>query len=875
MNRLPCRKAALWLVALFILSGSQARAQSVAIVVDDGTMPRAAQHGLDKLEAALRTRGLTVMRGRQAVAASALVVVAGLRNANGPAAQALSSLNGSVPTVAEALTIRRGVPFAGKSALLLVGSDSVGLMYAALDIADAVRWSANRANPFELVRDTSEQPFIKTRAVSMYTMNRAYFESRFYDERFWTRYFDMFAANRFNQFVLIPGYENSGFLAPLYPYLFDVPGFSQVKMLGLSHDEQARNLATLKNVIRLAHDRGIKFELGLWSHIDRPAPGELDSADPGQQEIARARFASQQIPGFVPRIEGVTYENVLAYTKAALVRLRELLPDVDSLGFREHNESGLRDEMVPSFWHEIFAVLKGVNKPIDLRAKGVSRDLFADAVHQGLDTTVNTKVWMEQLGLPFHPTHINKGNQFDQRHGYADLLQYPQFYKMTWNVWTGGTTRLLLWGDPDYVRRFAGAARLYDSDSVEINESGATKMHGDAHDATPIPILTPSYRTYDYEFERYWQYYRVWGRNLYSPDTSRDVFDREFVERFGPQAAPHVSRALTAASRVLPRIVAGSYLYVHFPTTNGWPEMQRQGNLPTYAAREEGSDIQQFMNVHDAATSLVNGTDTAMRRPEETSYWFASTSATILAELAEAEKSLGTRRSPEFLATAADLKILAGLARYHSSRLLAGVEYNLYKMTGSLESFDAAIGHERQAIAAWSDAVAAAGDVYTATMTFGPHVKGFPRHWSEELQLLRRDFDALLAERQTAKATAGVSTVHIRSWNPSVRSPQATVARASLATPGRDLSVTATVSAPAGVKWVRLRYRHVNQKEDYQSIDMKPQSPGQYVAAIPGAFITPMFDLMYFVEVVDNAGSGRMFPDLEQETPYVIVSVAR
>jgi hypothetical protein len=505
MNRLPCGKAALCRIAVFVLWASHAYAQSVAIVTDDGMMPPA-QHGLGKLESALRAKGLTVVRGQRAVAAGSFVVVAGLGNGNGAAAQVLAAQNAAVPPVAEALTIRRTVPFAGKSALLLVGSDSVGLMYAALDVADAVRGSSSRADPFALVRDTTEQPVIKTRAVSMYTMNRAYFESRFYDEQFWTRYFDMFAANRFNQFVLIPGYENSGFLAPLYPYLFDVPGFPQIRMLGLSQDQQTRNLATLRNVIRLAHARGIKFELGLWSHIDRSAPGELDSPDPGQQEIARARFASQQIPGFVPKVEGVTYENVLAYTKAALIRLRELLPDVDSLGFREHNESGLRDEMVPSFWHEIFSVLKGVNKPVDLRAKGVSRDLFADATQQGLQTTVNTKVWMEQLGLPFHPTHINKGNQFDQRHGYADLLQYPQFYKMTWNVWTGGTTRLLLWGDPDYVRRFAGAARLYDSDSVEINESGATKMHGDAHDTTPIPILTPSYRTYDYEFERYWQY---------------------------------------------------------------------------------------------------------------------------------------------------------------------------------------------------------------------------------------------------------------------------------------------------------------------------------------------------------------------------------
>jgi hypothetical protein len=32
---------------------------------------------------------------------------------------------------------------------------------------------------------------------------------------------------------------------------------------------------------------------------------------------------------------------------------------------------------------------------------------------------------------------------------------------------------------------------------------------------------------------------------------------------------------------------------------------------------------------------------------------------------------------------------------------------------------------------------------------------------------------------------------------------------------------------------------------------------------------------MYFVEVLDAKGNGRMYPDLEKELPYVIVQLAR
>ena len=60
---------------------------------------------------------------------------------------------------------------------MLCGADSRGLMYAALDTADRVQWAAKSANPFEYIRDTSEKPYLAHRAVSMYTMQRAYFEA--------------------------------------------------------------------------------------------------------------------------------------------------------------------------------------------------------------------------------------------------------------------------------------------------------------------------------------------------------------------------------------------------------------------------------------------------------------------------------------------------------------------------------------------------------------------------------------------------------------------------------------------------------------------------------------------------------------------------
>jgi hypothetical protein len=93
---------------------------------------------------------------------------------------------------------------------------------------------------------------------------------------------------------------------------------------------------------------------------------------------------------------------------------------------------------------------------------------------------------------------------------------------------------------------------------------------------------------------------------------------------------------------------------------------------------------------------------------------------------------------------------------------------------------------------------------------------------------------------------------------------------------GPDLQVAAQVTAPAGVKSVRLRYRHTTQYEDYQTAEMTLDAKtGNYIARIPPSFTDPKWDLMYFIEVVDKKGAGRMFPDLEVETPYRVLAAKR
>lgn len=817
----------------------------VAIVTRGQLAPPAA-YGIGKLETALRAKGVEMVEASAAKIADT-VVVASADLGDGP----------------ESLAIRRGT-YQGRPAVLLRGGDARGLMYAALDVADRAGWTASGGDPFSFVRDTAERPALAERGISMYTMQRAYFESRLYDENYWKRYFDLLADSRINSFVVIFGYENGGFMAPAYPYFFNVAGFPGVEMVGLTPEQQAHNAAAFKAMMRIAHERGIEVTAGIWDHIYRG--GVQGGGIPGASDNAGKR-----VPGLV---WGVTTENLEPYTKAALEKFLEVFPEIDGFQFRMHSESGLKPSEMASFWHGVFAMMKQLRPGlrIDLRVKDLPDAVINDALDQGLAARVSTKYWMEQMGLPFHPTHIPHEDQTNRRHGYADLLRYPQRYRVHWQLWTGGTARLLLWADPEYVRRFIKSIQIYGTKSFEANEPLATKMLGEAHDAAPIPILNARYRYYDYEFERYWHFYQLFGRLSYNPDTPGQVWTHEFDRRFGAAGA-EVMAGLHQASQVLPRIVAAAYRYQYFPTTRGWAEMNHQDDLAKFAG-EEGGDIQQFENPRDEARRLVAGGDTPMRRPQETARWFADTSAGILAHVERAQAAGG--KGNEFLSTMTDLKILAGLARYYAERLPAAVAYNLYKETGDLKAFDEAITQERRAVEAWGGIVDAAGDVYSDQLAFGAHAVGFRRHWKEEYGLVRADFEKLQAERKEATPRADAKPAPSMEWRPPAAQPVAQLLPVEAAAPGHDLEISARITAAPGVKWVRLRYRHMTQYEDYQTAEMQPgRDPGVYTAHIPEAFIDPKWDLMYFIEVVDRNGNGRMYPDFERGTPYVIVAVRR
>lgn len=92
--------------------------------------------------------------------------------------------------------------------------------------------------------------------------------------------------------------------------------------------------------------------------------------------------------------------------------------------------------------------------------------------------------------------------------------------------------------------------------------------------------------------------------------------------------------------------------------------------------------------------------------------------------------------------------------------------------------------------------------------------------------------------------------------------------------PGQALEVRARITSQAPLRWARLYYRDLNQKQTWVATEMEEQD-GEYVASIPGEDITAQWDLMYYIEAMDVLGNAVACPDLDLEQPYWVVEVAR
>ena len=599
----------------------------------------------------------------------------------------------------------------------LVASDERGLMYGLLATAEQIRTNGRLA-------DTEESPRVTIRGIRQFIHNQELEKDWYYSRDYWNEFFAMLARERFNRFNLVFAHQTD-YLAPPYPFWVDVAEFPQVRARNLSDEQRRRNLEILQFISQDAADHGIDFTLGVWEH----------------------NIQGFRKPPMIPMTEGLTRENIGPYSYAALKKVLQLCPAIQSVQMRTNNESGIpNDQQLDFYRNYVFRAIHDSGRPVilDLRGWGMASGMLKAASEAGITARLSSKYWAEDIGRPYQPAETYAG------YSYLDFLKNSRSYQFYWELWALGSNRLLLWGSPAYVRRAVSTFGLGGAQGFEIDPPLAQKGFGNAPGSWGVFAKAQQKRVFwQWEFQRYWLFYRLWGRLSYNPSASDGVWMRDMSRRFGV-AAKDVMGAYDNASQVIPEIVA---VHLADPNMYIWPEINPGGLIDSYIGVLP-SDWQYVASIPEAVHNRLAGLASAKQTPLETAERFDRLAASV--ERALDRASVRINLSAEWLSTEPDLRVLALLARYHAQKQRAAYHLELFDRTADEDSLRQAKQEVQAGIAIWKKLVVLTEGLYPDNMSFGPDDKG---SWKDKLPYVNHDLDVVREResifRQFGRFTAG------------------------------------------------------------------------------------------------------------------------
>lgn len=760
----------------------------------------------------------------------------------------------------------------GGKALLLSGSDERGLMYMLLEMARKVR--VYGACAIADAKEYTESPDNQVRCMDRYLLGHLDNEW-FLSEAFWEYYCERLANARFNRFCLIVGFDTA-YMSPPYPFLVDVPGFASVGLTERVSTSREDNLNALRMAVRICHRYGIRFVLATWQQ--RPWTTKQES-----------------LVHDLPESEAALNE----YCHDGIIALLNAVPDIDIVQFRVNHESGVGSQVsAEDFWNNCQDAVAEAGKQLgkrftlDLRAKGLTEAIVEHGQALGLDIEVPTKYWCEHAALPYHLSimrseelaHMENFNH-SRRYSYADMLQKPKKYDVIYRLWNYGSTNLFLWGEADYVRRFAKSCSLSGSTGYQVNAPLSLKYGHELTHIAPWRVFNdPALNRDTWEDERFWLWYTLYGRIGYNVRADAEIWESEFESRFGKAQGALIAQALAASSRIVP-LITTVHMPVH-PSLRYWTELNTgwalfaENNLNQMESFDfydqisygstEPSDHGLFYGIdeyaHDVcAAHVAQGKYT----PQQYASWLDGLGADVL-RMVEAIRN--GELSAEARAACIDMEMTAHLALYHAHKIRCAYALACWRETSEASYLPECRDACRDAMAEWRALSKLGDEAYYHDLDFSSAGSTTRRGtWSDLTVELERDqasIAAILAEQGVAGAAA----------QPPV--PQQPLAEIDADFPkqakaNQPLAITATVVGlvqPAAAPV--LHYRDVNQMTgEFRTLPMQ-KTDGGYTAVIPAAEVTASFDLMAYITVQAVGCGCTLFPGVyhpRYSYPYAVI----
>lgn len=860
--------------AVFWLAATAAAAGEVQLFVAT-PLPKAAQVALEELREAVASHGVVVRDAAAPPKPETAAILVGTSRGTETFDRLLGDAKIEVPDLPESSAVAwiEG----RRQTLVIAGSDERGLTYALRDAARGITLAPHAPTGGDWTKGVTpavESPFLRVRNVSLHLFNADCEREWFFSEEFWRFYFARLSLSRFNRCTLT-FCDQTNYLCPPYAYLVAMPEYPQVRMEDCTPEQREANLAMLRRITELADEYAIDFDLGIW------------------MQAPVSKWAAPVKVSGLP--EGLALAD---YCALGLRRIYEGCPSLDGIQLRMNAEAGVSEEQQTAFYKPLFQALAATGRPlrVELRYKGLQQATIDAAVAAGLDVTVSTKFWAEHFGLPYHPTVVDSHYAQD-RYSFGTLLKRPRNYRVTYQLWTVGSQRVTLWGDPEYAARFAKSCTLGGGEGFEVFAPLTNKGYGNAPGAWPV-IKNPEYRVGRWEQERYWIFYLCFGRLGYNPATNPETWKREFRHRFG-EAAEQVEEAYKAASQVLPLITAA--LLPSASEWSWWPELDTGGNLAEYA-RIQTSDPSQFAAVRqwektpdwrwedwDQVPGFLE--NLAMRSYGRTTPLMTAHQLKLLEQSIRNSISEWAETSPDSHAerriTEVDLQLLGGLACFHAEKLEAAVHQAFYEAGQNKHQLHASFAHLSRAHRKWKDIVESTDGVYHDRLVFGVSPENtrnkFGHHHSGHWRDRLPEIEAEVQRLQDAAKRLGpfnVQTVReaeneLFNLSRSGSIPVDFLPRHTAAEsfgPNRPLTLELTLGGKEMPARITAYVRPLDQTRPWRQFTLLEMKANTYAVTLPAEAVDSHYDVQYYFRLFDGQTS-RLWPDWRTEQPYFVVPV--
>jgi hypothetical protein len=290
-------------------------------------------------------------------------------------------------------------------------------------------------------------------------------------------------------------------------------------------------------------------------------------------------------------------------------------------------------------------------------------------------------------------------------------------------------------------------------------------------------------------------------------------------------------------------------------------------------------DPRLFATVVEWSRDLLAAWPNPKYSPIEVAQWLEDMAAAADAGLAEARVKADRPVSAQFRRIEEDVLIQIGLGRFFARKLRSAVLWEIWQKTNDTGVGGQAVTYYKDARESWATMAARAKRVYRADIGYGsvPMRRG---HWMDRLPAMDEDIAAMQQKVASGGAAAGKLSpeaeraVQYATGRPQRLSLPTTHTPAESFTPGEPLDVVLELGKGAAAEeiTVRMRYRHVDQAERWQWLEMD-RSERSYKGTIPGDYTHSAFPLEYFFELKrgNEAWMAPGFNATLSNQPYFVV----